>query len=218
MYNHKNAAEVHYIHTSHLPGLYMDITDTTEPAECVANRRVTASGLDLKFPFSNIHALSIHFSTSCSTFSPFSCLGRYRKNSLVVTLHTSARDVFRKGLFTISFLRLYMTSAYPINHTLQPLGLTVDFLANRRYRHECGGLLLHWLLVSPFHQKTVCIGYLHLKSSLLLVIQLNRFSDMSALVEYSLVHVTRKTRRTTLRFAVGWITCRLPKALLDKFH
>ena len=42
----------------------------------------------------------------------------------------------------------------PSNHTL-PLRLTVDFLANRRYRHECGGLFLHCLLVGPFTQKTV---------------------------------------------------------------
>jgi hypothetical protein len=81
------------------------------------------------------------------------------KNSLVVTVHTSARNVFRKGLpthkpstfFTAS---LHKDSACPVNHTL-PLGLNVDFLANRRYRHECGGLLLHWLLVGPFTQKTV---------------------------------------------------------------
>jgi hypothetical protein len=101
---------VHYIHTSNFSGLYMDITDTTEPAVHVANRRVTASRLYLTFPFSNIHALSFHFSTSCSTFSPFSSLGRYRKNSLVVTLHTSTRDVFRKGLSTYkpSLFRYYV--------------------------------------------------------------------------------------------------------------
>jgi len=156
MYNKKNSAEVHYIHTSSSPGLYTDIADTTEQ---VANRRVTASRLDLTFPFSNIQAPSFHFSTLLQHVQSFLVSrNRYRRNSLVVTVHTSARNVFRKGLpthkpptfFTMS---LHEGSACPIKHTLQPLGLTVDFLANRRYRHECGGLFLHWLLVRSLYSE-----------------------------------------------------------------
>lgn len=131
MYNHKNIAEVHYIHTSSSPCLYTDITDTAEQVEQVANRRVTASRLDLTFPFSNIQAPSFHFSTPLQHLQSFLVSrNRYRKNSLVVTVHTSARNVFRNGLpthkpstfFTTS---LHEDSACPIKHILQPLGLLI---------------------------------------------------------------------------------------------
>jgi hypothetical protein len=113
-----------------------------------------------RFSFSNTQAPSFHLSTLLQHLQSFLVSSkRYKKNSLVVTMHTSARNVFRKGLpthkpstfFTAS---LHEGSACPVNHTLQLLELTVDFLANRRYRHECGGLFLHWLLVGPFTQKT----------------------------------------------------------------
>jgi hypothetical protein len=153
MHNHKNTADIHYIHTSSSPDLYTDVTDT---AEQVASRRVTASRLNLTFPLSNVQAPCFHFSTPLQFF--LVSKNKYRKNSLVVTIHTSARNFFRKGLpthkpstfFTTS---LHEGSACPIKHTLQPPGLTVDLLANRRYRHECGGLFLHWLLVRSLYSE-----------------------------------------------------------------
>ena len=113
MYNHKNIAKVHYIHTSYSSGLYTDIADTVEQVGQVVNRRVTASRLDLTFHFNNIQAPSFHFSTLLQHLQSFLVSrNRYRKNSLVVTVHTSARNVFRKGLPTHKPLTLRLLMSY----------------------------------------------------------------------------------------------------------
>lgn len=114
MYNHKNTAEVHYIHTSSSPGLHTDITDTTEQA---ANRRVTASRLGLTFPFSNIQAPSFPFSPLLQHLQSFLVSrNRYRKKSLVVVVHTLARNVSGRAYpltnLQHSLLRPYMKVAH----------------------------------------------------------------------------------------------------------